>query len=507
MRYALTVEQMRAAEERAVHDGTATIEGLMARAGEALAREVTKRVPEGPVVVICGPGNNGGDGWVAARRLTVQGRRVTVITTRTLAGLSGAAAAAARDAFRSGVPWREWDEEPETAALLGDAAVIVDALFGFGFTLPLRTPSAALMRAMRDAGAPVISADLPSGVETDTGRAADEAVRATVTVTFSALKPGLLIYPGAAHAGEIVVADVGVPESMLWQAGALEVPQTADVRDLMPWPDPQDHKGSRGRVAVVAGSSSYSGAAVLAVGGALRMGAGYVYAVVPEPVAPVMRAAHPSAIVRVARATSAGSFAHADEVLELTADADAVVVGPGMTTDEGAAACVRALLEGRACPLVLDADGLNAAAREPDLIESRDAPLVITPHPGEIARLLDTEVSVVQSDRVGAARRLGSATRVCLLKGPRSIVASASRTAIVLAGNAGLARAGSGDVLSGMIGALLAQGVGPFEAALLGAHLHGRAADHASRVLTETCVVPTDLTAFLPEAVREAAGG
>jgi NAD(P)H-hydrate epimerase len=507
MRYALTVEQMRAAEERAVADGSATVEGLMARAGEALAHEVMRRVPEGPVVVICGPGNNGGDGWVAARRLTVRGRRVTVITTRTPAGLSGAAAAAARDAFRSGVPWREWDEEPGTAALLDGAAVIVDALFGFGFTLPLRAESVALIRALRDAGAPVIAADLPSGIETDTGRAADEAVRATATVTFSALKPGLLIHPGAVYAGEIVVADLGVPESLLRPEGALEVPEPADLQDIMPWPLPGDHKGSRGRVAVVAGSASYSGAAVLAVGGALRMGPGYVYAVVPEPVAPVVRAVYPSAIVRVARANPAGAFADAGEVLDLTADADAVVAGPGMTTDAGAAACVRALLESRTCPLVLDADGLNAVAHEPDLFTGRSAPLVITPHPGEMARLLGTEARTVQDDRLAAVRRLAGPARACLLKGPHSLVASATRVAMVLAGNAGLARAGSGDVLSGMIGTLLAQGLGPFEAALLGAHLHGRAADHAARSLTEVCVAPTDLVAFLPDAVRELAGG
>jgi NAD(P)H-hydrate epimerase len=156
---------------------------------------------------------------------------------------------------------------------------------------------------------------------------------------------------------------------------------------------------------------------------------------------------------------------------------------------------------------VLDADGLNAVAHEPDLFTGRSAPLVITPHPGEMARLLGTEARTVQDDRLAAVRRLAGPARACLLKGPHSLVASATRVAMVLAGNAGLARAGSGDVLSGMIGTLLAQGLGPFEAALLGAHLHGRAADHAARSLTEVCVAPTDLVAFLPDAVRELAGG
>lgn len=504
MRYALTAAELRGIEAQAVETGASTLAGLMDRAGAALADEVMRRVPRGSVAVVCGPGNNGGDGWAAARLLADAGREVRVVALRAPDELTGAAREAAEGATATGVRWLTPDSLTEG---LRGASAVVDAIFGFRFHGPPDERCANAITAIGAADAVVIAADIPSGVDADTGAVAGPAVRADVTVTFTVYKRGLTLYPGAALAGEIVVADIGVPTFVPDGPWAMEVPDAADLRAAFPWPTPEDHKGSRGRVAIVAGSAAYSGAAMLAVSGALRLGPGYVHAVVPEPMADALRVALPGAIVRAMPAARDGSFASAGEVLAAVADADAVVVGPGITTGAGAVDVARALVERVPVPLVLDADGLNAFVGDLERLCARSAPLVITPHPGEAARLLGIDAGDVVTDRVSAAVRLAGQRRVCLLKGAHSLVAGGERLAAVLAGNPGLARAGSGDVLAGMLGTLLAQGVSPFDAAVLGAHLHGRAADHGVVALTETCFGSADITSYLPDAVRELAGG
>ncbi|MDO8879284.1 MAG: NAD(P)H-hydrate dehydratase [Coriobacteriia bacterium] len=508
MRFAITADRMRAAENEAVSSGATTIPGLMERAGGVLAAEVTRRWPDGRVVVVCGPGNNGGDGWVAARLLAAQGRHVAVLALREPGELAAEARQAAEAAAAAGVRWAPvGGHDDQILRGLPGAAAIIDAIFGFGFAGPPLEPYAEVMEAINRARCPVISADVPSGVDSDTGVVRGCAVRADVTVAFSALKPGLLIYPGAAHAGEVVVAGIGVPPSVLGGPGDLEVLDIADLHRLMPRVRPEDHKSSRGRVAVVAGSLAYAGAAVLTATGALRMGAGYVYVVVPETIGDVVRIALPNVIVRTVPASADGSIASADAVLGAVADADAIVAGPGLTTGAGSVAAVRALVSEARQPLVLDADGLNVYAGNPRPLVERRAPLLITPHPGEAARLLSESVVAIQDDRVGSAGALTGATTVCLLKGPHTIVAGQGRPGIVLAGSGALARAGSGDVLAGMAGTLMAQGLPAYEAGMLAAHLHGRAGEIGAAALTETCFTSADIATFLPEAVRELIGG
>jgi len=505
MQHALTAAQMKALEDEAVASGAVTLDELMERAGRALAAEVMLRAPSGAVAIVCGPGNNGGDGWVAARQLLEAGRGVRVSSLVAPETLGPPAAGAAQDAIAAGVPF-EVAEGRSAGLLPEDAAVIVDALFGFGFHGGMVGPAADIAEAINAATAPVISADMPSGVDADTGACDPSAVRADVTVTFTSLKRGLLLYPGAGLAGEVVVADIGIRD-VGGQPEVLEAPELADIKRVLPWPRPEDHKGARGRVAVVAGSAAYSGAAVLAATGALRLGAGYVYAVVPEPIADVVRTVLPATIVRAVPATHEGSIARVDAVLSAVADADALVVGPGLTTVPSIGEIVHALLRDVTAPIVLDADALNVLAGDASSLDAAHGPLVITPHPGEAARLLDCDITAVLADRPQAAQRLSSAERTCVLKGPGTVVAGKGRLGIVRAGNAGLARAGSGDVLAGMVGTLLAQGMLPYEAALSAAHLHGRAAEFGTAALTETCFTASDITGFLPNAVREVASG
>jgi NAD(P)H-hydrate epimerase len=512
MRYALTADEIREVEAAAVARGDTTPEALMERAGGALAAEVARRAPEGEIVVVTGKGNNGGDGWVAARALAEVARAVRVLACAPPDTLAGPAAAAAHTAARAGVAWDDAREARVLARALETAAAVVDAVFGVGFAGVAREPYASAIDAIvaaGHAGALVVSADVPSGVDADSGAVTGAAVRAAVTVTFSAFKPGLLLYPGAAHTGEIVVADVGLAGDGPAPTGALEVWDGADYRALLPALPADVHKGSRGRVLVVAGSHRFAGAAVLAAAGAARMGAGYVVAAVPSPVVPVVQSALPHVIVADIEADAEGGFAlsAAAAIRSLASEADAVVLGPGIGLGEGARALVAELVDSVEAPVVLDADALNALATAwPRALAARDgrgAATIATPHPGEAARLLGMTTGEVQADRPAAARRLAGARRACVLKGARTVVAGAGRAAVTLAGNPGMATAGTGDVLAGMLGTLAAQGLEPYEAGLLAAYLHGRAGDLAADALTERCLVSGDLTEYLPAAVRE----
>lgn len=502
MLYALTAEQMRRLESRAVESGLATIGQLMERAGVALAEQALERVTDGTIVVVCGSGNNGGDGWVAARHLASAGRSCRVLTLAPPDSLSGEAGHAAAAAIRDGIDWHPFGDGEDLDA----AAAVIDAVFGFGFHGPAREPHASALVRIAASNAFVIAADVPSGVDSDTGAVAGSAVAADVTVTFTAPKPGLLIYPGAALAGTVVVADIGIPVEWTKSAGALEVPEAADLRAAFPMPRPQDHKGSRGRVALVTGSLTYPGAAVLTVQGALRLGPGFTVAVVPEPIADIVRVSAPNSLVRPVPAGADGSLSSADAVLQAVNDADAIVVGPGLTTGGAVPDIVTRLIAETEVPLVLDADGLNALAGNLPDASMRTGAMVITPHPGEAARMLGMTGQSVQADRVSASRALCGPKTTCLLKGARTIIAGESRRAVITAGNAGLARAGSGDVLAGMLGTLLAQGVGAFDAAVIAAYLHGRAAEYGTQQLTQTCFTSADIADFLPDAVREVVG-
>jgi len=499
---ALSAKQSREIEQRAVSQASVTLAELMEAAGKAVAEQVQESAPRGRVALVCGPGNNGGDGWVAARELARAGRDARVLTTRDPDALSGIAADAAAEAIRAGVGYLV------SPAPLGegrvDAEVVVDALLGTGASLPLREDVAAWCAAINASSAFVVSVDVPTGVDSDSGACAPDAVEADCTVTFTTPKRGLVLYPGAARAGEVVVADIGIPRVLLEDVAAPEVWTAEELARLTPRPTPDAHKNQRGRVLVVAGSRAYPGAAVLAARGAMRMGAGYVTLAVPEPVVPVAQG-HLLASVVVGLPTTgrALSSAAANTVREMAGEFDAVVLGPGLTVADGAAATARRLVSSIELPLVLDADGLNAFVDHVEVIESRIAPIVLTPHPGELARLLGTSTAKVQADRLSSGRRLAGRERAVVLKGAGTVVSADGRQAINTSGSVALATAGTGDVLAGMIGALLAQGRAPYEAGLLGAYVHGRAGEAAARSLTALSMTAEDLPDYIPVAVGE----
>ncbi|MDH4140034.1 MAG: NAD(P)H-hydrate dehydratase [Coriobacteriia bacterium] len=508
MIYALTEETARRAEARATAELGMTLADLMRRAGLAVAQEVGRRVPFGDVAIVAGKGNNGGDGWVAAGELNRQDRQVRVFTPVEPGELAGIAGDAAAEAVDAGVPFTVLGDEGMGPGDLSEYAAVVDALFGIGFAGPVRQPYVTWIEAINDSGATIVSVDIPSGVETDTGCTGEHVVRAQVTVTFSSPKVGVLLYPGAEHAGEVVVADIGVPWEMLGGPGDPEVWQNEDYAALLPRPAPNVHKNARGRVLVVAGSGAYPGAAALAAMGAQRAGAGFVTLAVPESIASILQTKLTSAVV-VSLAenpsrTLASKATH--EIVDMARESDAVVLGPGLTIAHGAVLVSRSLVSELEKPMVVDADGLNAMIDVANALEMRSAPTVITPHPGELARLLDTTPAEIQSDRLSFGAKLSGPRFACVLKGARTVTSGRGRQVVTLSGGPALATAGTGDVLAGMIGTLLAQGLEPLEAGAVAAHLHGLAGDHAARNLTETSVVAEDIPAHLPHAIREILG-
>lgn len=482
-----------AAEMRAID--RAAIDGLgvpslqlMTRAGEAVVEAAAALAGhDGRFVVLTGAGNNGGDGWVAARLLRDAGREVRVVALVDPADLSGDAAAVAARALDGGVAWALFHPDAPWPAGPGD--VVVDALLGTGLArAPADAFAAAIGRiaAARALGAKVLAVDVPSGLSADTGRPLGPCVVADATVTFAFQKRGLVLHPGPAHAGAVRVADIGIPAAAAARvAASCELLTEAEARALVPARDPEAHKGDAGRLLVVAGSPGKAGAAHLAVLGALRGGAGLVtLAARPEVLGDAL-AGRPEAMS--AALPGVGPLADGDlePLLDAARDADALVIGPGIPRGAATGALLLALLRQRAIPAVLDADALNALAADPAALAglaSLPAPLVLTPHPGEMARLCGLSVEAVQADRIALAADRARAWRaVVILKGARTVVASpVGVPTVVPTGNAGMASGGTGDVLAGLCGALLAGGLPAEDAARVAAWVHGAAGDLAA---------------------------
>lgn len=498
---AITAEQSRELERDAVASGV-SLGSLMSSAGEAVASLVSATAPDGDVVILAGPGNNGGDGWVAARSLVARGRSVRVFSFAAVEKLREPASQAAREAMDSGVAWTAVDGPP-AGPVFESAAVVIDAMLGTGSRLPIREPMRSWCRALRDHDAYVVAVDMPTGVDADTGDADGAAVYADSTVTFIQPKLGLVTHPGAAFAGEVVVADLGIPYEVAARLSKVEIWSDEDIVSSLPVVLPDAHKNQRGRVLVVAGSTRFAGAAVLCARGAMRMGAGYVTLAVPEPVVAVAQGHLTAAPVVGLPAGRSGSFSAsaAASVLDLASDHDAVVVGPGLTLVDGAVALARAIVRDLSVPLVIDADALNAFVDASELLSSRATPTVLTPHPGELARLLDAATADIQHDRISSAGVLALGRTAVVLKGAGTVVSHAGRSAVVTAGTPALATAGTGDVLAGMIGTLLARHLDPFVAGLVAAHIHGRAGEAAAARLTPLCVTAEDIPDHIPVAV------
>lgn len=495
---------MRAVDRWAIEEqGVPSLE-LMERAGEGVVRVVERVAPDGPVAVVCGKGNNGGDGFVAARLLRRAGREVRVVCTSAPEQLSGDARV--NFDLLSGEEAHLF-EDARAGEAIGGSAAVVDALLGTGFEGAPRGLVADAIGAVNDAAKPVVSVDVPSGVDASTGEVAGIAVRAQCTVTFHTAKPGLWIHPGKRHAGETVVIDIGIPRGapLETDTGLVEPSVLAEL----PSRGVASTKFTSGHVVVVGGSRGLTGAPAMASLACLRTGAGYVTACVPRSLTGILDV-QLMEVMTFGLEDKQGSLIRdgVDSALAFLGRAGALALGPGLGREDDAAAFARALAMEAPVAMVLDADGLNAhAGRLSDLV-ARKAPTVLTPHAGELGRLLGLDSDEIEQARLrhvrDAARQAGA---VVLLKGDDTLVAAPDgRVAVNPGGSPALATAGTGDVLSGAISALLAQGLDAFTAAAGGAYLHAAAGRVAARRLGSTeGVIATDVIAALP-AAREITG-
>ncbi|MHB0976403.1 MAG: NAD(P)H-hydrate dehydratase [Candidatus Aquicultorales bacterium] len=506
---AVTSAEMRSIEERAVSEAGLDIPRLMEKAGKALAEEVRRlSTPNRNVVVISGKGNNGGDGFVAARLLKEAGYHISLFHPS-----PDDMAPAARQAFDrlpDEMAKAPLDRVDELTRQLTVAGAVVDALLGFGLSGGVHGAMADVVKAVNQVDKPVISADVPSGVSADDGKVEGECVRATTTVTFTCPKIGLIVYPGAGFAGRVVVADIGIPQRFVEEGSDVVLGDRALLRSVLPVYDPLQNKWNRGGVLVVGGSSGMEGAPILVARGAMRSGAGIVGVACPASVASAISTAVVEAIaLPMAEAgEESGGPVIAGRILEAADRYKALVVGPGLGRAGHTMDMVRRLVAESPIPVVLDADGLFPFAGNLDGLATRGSALVITPHSGELGRLMDVDAAEIDSDRIGWARkasdRFGGAV---VLKGARTLIAAPSKLVLNTTGNPGLATAGTGDVLAGIIGSLIAQGVEEEDAASLGVYLHGKAGDLVAADLTEYSVVAGDLPSYLPQAFKHMIDG
>jgi NAD(P)H-hydrate epimerase len=554
----VTANEMRTIEARAAERGE-TGPVLMDRAARRIAAMIAERVPRvqghAPrVLVLVGPGNNGGDGLWAARYLCERGVEATAYLWHR-AGNADAALAGAEEGGVSIVRAAEDADGWRLAAMLEEAAAVVDALLGFGLQRDITGELAAILTAVHDVVArraatarplPVFAVDLPTGIDSDTGRVRGVALPAQVTITLGVAKRGLYLYPGAAYAGEIILGDIGVGDL----TDNVQVTNTTaeQVRGLLPARPADANKGTFGSVLIVAGSLNYIGAAVLSTMGAMRIGVGLATLATPIELLPIVAAKLTECTFQplpgdMGILTERSVKPLFDALSER--QYKALLVGNGLGREKETLNCLRGVLQDKASaapartraahlggfglarhveppkqeapeedktpglpPLVLDADGLNLLHQIEGWAGRLPADTILTPHPGEMARLLDSDVETVQADRVGSAQRAAAEWKaIVVLKGANTVIAAPDgRVAVNPAASAALATAGTGDVLAGCIAGLLAQGLAPFDAAVAGVFVHGQAGLLVAEELGDAGALAGDLAEALPHALREIKG-
>ena len=464
------------------------------------------------VAVLCGPGNNGGDGFVVARTLHQRGVDVGIFVVASMAGIKGDARQNLEILGRLGLTVVEIADEQAWDLHFSEISqcdLLVDAVFGTGLKSPLAGMMETVAADINASGLPVVAIDLPSGLSADSAEPLGECVRATMTVTLAAPKLPLVLPPAESQAGTIVVADIGIPPQVIdGLAGPrLELLTRESMREIIQPRESDSHKGDYGRVLIVAGSTGKTGAAHLAAVGALRAGAGLVTVAVPAGAQPIVAAMGSEYMTLPLEDTPGGCVAGSAVAAIFNLEQDVIAAGPGLGTGPDVSAFVRELVTKTESPLVLDADALNAIAADPDLLQmdAGSRSVIITPHPGEMARLTQTSVEAVQANRVDVARDFAVQHQIyVVLKGYRTLIATPDgKIFINPLGNPGMATGGTGDVLCGVLAAWLAQLLDAEAACKIAVYLHGLAGDLAEADEGEVAMTAGDLAAHLGDAVLE----
>ena len=497
-----TREEIREIDRASVEEHGISESVLMENAGRAVCVAAMRKFPRAQhIAVVCGGGNNGGDGFVAARHLAAKGKDVTVYTAKEKSAYTGRPLENLRAAAGSGITITELAGDPSKIA---PCDLIVDALLGTGAQGEVREADARLIEFINNADAGCLSVDIPSGVHSNTGAVPGAAVRADATVTFVMPKIGTAIYPGAEYAGEIFVAGITTPRHLEEKINC-EIATYETCAELLRSRPADSHKGTYGHTLILAGGVGKSGAAILATDAAVRAGSGLVTLGVPQSIHGVAEQKTAEAMTEPL-ADTGGHFGEcsADRALEIMDGKNALVTGPGISALEETAGFLRRILAGRKMPAVIDADGLNIIAQNPD-IKKQAAGVVLTPHPAEMARLCGKTTAQIQADRIGAARDFARETGTfVVLKGARTVTATPEgKVFINPTGNPAMASGGMGDVLAGVIGGLLAQGYPPQDACVLGVFAHGLAGDMCAEKTGGMAVRAGEVCAALPAAFMQ----
>ena len=513
----VTAEQMRELDRIAIHERGIPSIDLMERAGGAVARCAASMIADGGarrrVLLFAGKGNNGGDAFVAARQLEAEGLKTKTIMLSGRRDITGDARENLQRLEQTGadvVSAETLEELEKLKECAGAFDLVIDGILGTGVKGKVAGHFAEAICFICGLHKMVVAIDLPSGLDATSGRACGVAIRASATITMGLPKIGLILADGLEHSGRIRVADIGLPEDMVRNApGEGELTVEQDLYTLFPPRKRVSHKGDYGRILIVAGSPGMTGAACLAASAATRAGAGLVTAAVPRSLNPIMEVKLTEVMTLPLPETAAGTLGNeaGEAILRVAGRFDIAVIGPGLSRQPETVQMVRMLVANLRTPMLIDADGLNAIAEDVSVLRKRESQVILTPHPGEMARLLRRDTADILNDRLAAAEGFARDYGITLaLKGALTVVATAEGgLSLNASGNPGMASGGSGDVLSGVIASFWGQGMSADDAARAGVFVHGDAGDRAALLLGERALIASDIIDHLPAAIESLA--
>jgi hydroxyethylthiazole kinase-like uncharacterized protein yjeF len=511
--YLVTASEMRAMDQKTIETFGLPGRVLMENAGQGATRillQTFKGLVDKRVGIVAGRGNNGGDGFVIARCLAQKGVRVSVYLLAKSKTVKGDAAENLKLLKPLGLSVTEIPDQNAFKShkiAMRHHDIWVDAIFGTGLKSNIKGYFKEIIEFINSLNKPIFSVDIPSGLNADTGQLCGTCIRAHTTATFAFAKPGQVVFPGADYTGKLEIIDIGIPAHIAEQVGPLQFLLTSDqIRNYLKPRPPEAHKGLTGHLLVVAGSPGKTGAAAMTAVSAMRAGAGLVTLGVPKSLNPILETQVLEAMTSPLPETIDGMFAESafDKIMDLLADKKCLVIGPGLGVSPETQNLVRRVMKASKVPVVIDADGLNNLAADTLMLKTLNIPIILTPHPGEMARLMDTTVRHIQENRIARARDFAKTYSVhVVLKGARTVIAHPDGKVFVNpTGNSGMASGGMGDVLTGIIAGLVAQGYSPEAATHAGVYLHGAAADYLVKNSGPVGFLASDLMNAIPAQIK-----
>ncbi len=505
----VTAEEMREIDRRTIEEFGVPGLNLMEKAGGSVAQAATEMLGKSSgkkVAIFAGKGNNGGDGFVAARHLKQKEVKVSLYLLGRKEEVKGDARVNLEKLSQLPTEIINERDVEEAKEKVAQSDLIIDAILGTGTKGRVDGLLAEAIKLLNAAAKPIVSVDIPSGLDADGRGPLGVCIKATRTVTMGLPKRGLVLYPGAEYVGELTITDIGIPEELLGK-GKINLLTAEDIRALLPDRRGDSHKGNYGHILVLAGSPGLTGAAALTSLGALRSGAGLVTLTVAESLNPVMEVKLTEVMTKPLPETGDGtlSLKAEEDILKLVGKIDVLAIGPGLSTNEETSELVRRLITKVEKPMVIDADAVNALAGNISTLKRAPGPRIVTPHPGEMARLLERSKEKVQADRIGIAQEVAEETgATVVLKGARTIISDSEGSVYVNpTGNPGMASGGMGDILTGMIASFVGQGLTEIQATQAAVYLHGLAADIARESKGELALIASDLLDSLPQAIKK----